>query len=168
MVANLTLRDRPQSRGFPLAWDNVLYDGQGLGYVVATHQALRDHGPTVLTYYLPLLDDDPRAARQRLLDTSWDEWVRLVLADLRPAHPGLAELVESVDVYLWGHAMVRPRPGHLWSDALLASARPRGRLHFAHTDLSGMALFEEAQYWGIRAAEAVLKDRHATFRSWLS
>jgi hypothetical protein len=167
MVANLTLRDRPQSRGFPLAWDNVLYDGQGLGYVVATHQALRDHGPTVLTYYLPLLDDDPRAARQRLLDTSWDEWVRLVLADLRPAHPGLAELVESVDVYLWGHAMVRPRPGHLWSDALLESARPRGRLHFAHTDLSGMALFEEAQYWGIRAAEAVLKDRHATFRSWL-
>jgi glycine/D-amino acid oxidase-like deaminating enzyme len=168
MVANLTLRDRPRSRGFPAAWDNVLYDSPSLGYVIATHQALRDQGPTVLTYYLPLLDDDPRAARRRLLETGWDEWVRLVLADLGPAHPGLGDLVDSVDVYLWGHAMVRPRPGYLWSEELREAARPVGRLHFAHTDLSGMALFEEAQYWGVRAAEAVLRDRKAAFRPWLA
>src|SRR5207247_2785705 len=37
MVANLTLRDRPFSQGFPLAWDNVIYDSPSLGYVVATH-----------------------------------------------------------------------------------------------------------------------------------
>jgi hypothetical protein len=168
MVANLTLRDHPKSHGFPLAWDNVLYDSPSLGYVVATHQAHRDRGPTVLTYYLPLVDEDPRASRRRLLDTGWEDWVRLVLADLGPAHRGLADLVDSMDVYLWGHAMVRPRPGYLWSEALAESARPLGRLHFAHTDLSGMALFEEAQYWGIHAAEAILRDRRAAFRPWLS
>jgi phytoene dehydrogenase-like protein len=167
MVANLTLRERPAGRGFPLSWDNVLYDSDSLGYVVATHQSGRDHGPTVLTYYLPLLDDDARTARARLLATSFSDWCERILGDLGRAHPGLRELVERVDVYLWGHAMVRPRPGFLWSEALAASARPLGRLHFAHTDLSGMALFEEAQYWGIRAAEAVMRDERHAFRSWL-
>jgi protoporphyrinogen oxidase len=168
MVANLTLRDRPASRGFPLAWDNVLYDSPSLGYVVATHQSGRDHGATVFTYYLPLVDDDVRAARERLLTTTWEDWVARILADLGPAHPGLHDLVERVDVWLWGHAMVRPRPGFLWSASLAACVAPLGRVHFAHTDLSGMALFEEAQYWGIHAAEATLRERKAAFRSWLA
>ena len=168
MVANLTLRDRPESLGFPAAWDNVLYDSPSLGYVVATHQEGRDHGATVLTYYLPLVDDDARAARERLLATSWEEWVAAILRDLGPAHRGLRALVERVDVYLWGHAMVRPRPGSMWSEALAAAALPAGRVHFAHTDLSGMALFEEAQHHGIRAAEEVLSARGDRYESWLS
>jgi hypothetical protein len=124
--------------------------------VVATHQSGRDAGPTVLTYYLPLVDDDPAAGRRRLLATTWEAWVDLIVSDLSRAHPGLRDLVENVDVYLWGHAMVRPRPGFMWSDALAASAQPLGRLRFAHTDLSGMALFEEAQHWGLRAAAEIL------------
>ncbi len=167
VVANLTLRDRPRGRGFPLSWDNVLYDSPALGYVVATHQAGRDQGPTVLTWYLAVLDDDPKKARERLLKATWEEWVAMILADLRPAHPGLRELVERVDVMVWGHAMVRPRPGFMWGPALPASAAPLGRLHFAHTDLSGMALFEEAQAWGVKAAEAVLRQRGQRFTSWL-
>jgi phytoene dehydrogenase-like protein len=166
MVANLTLRDRPPSRGFPLAWDNVLFDSPSLGYVVATHQSGRDYGPTVLTYYLPLLDDDARRARARLFSTTWEEWVAVILDDLRPAHPRLRDLVERIDVYLWGHAMVRPRPGFCWSEALAASGRPLGRVRFAHTDLSGMALFEEAQYWGIHAAEGILRERGHTLPNW--
>jgi hypothetical protein len=31
-----------------------------------------------------------------------------------------------------------------------------------------MALFEEAQYWGIRAAEGILCERRHAFRSWLA
>ncbi len=39
MVANLFLDDRPRRNlGFPLAWDNVLYESPSLGYVVATHE----------------------------------------------------------------------------------------------------------------------------------
>jgi phytoene dehydrogenase-like protein len=168
MVANLHLSDRPASRGFPLAWDNVLFESPSLGYVVATHQAGRDYGPTVLTYYLPLIDADVKRVRRQALAASWEEWTRRILFDLAPAHPGLEALVERIDVYLWGHAMVRPRPGFLWSRALEEAARPVGRIHFAHTDLSGMALFEEAQYWGIHAAEAILKEKQRSFRSWLA
>ncbi len=168
MVANLTLRDRPASDGFPLAWDNVLYDSSSLGYVVATHQSGRDYGPTVLTYYLPVIEDDVRRARTRAFSTTWEQWVDAALADLSRAHPGITALVERADVMVWGHAMVRPRPGFLWSDALAASSAPLGRVHFAHTDLSGLALFEEAQYWGIRAAEAIMAERKHAFRSWLT
>ena len=150
-----------------MAWDNVLYDSPALGYVVATHQSGPDRGPTVLTWYEAVIDADPRAARARVLATRWEQWVERILADLGPAHPGLRDLVERVDVYLWGHAMVQPLPGFTWSEALAASSRPLGRVHFAHTDLSGMALFEEAQYRGIRAAEAILGERRHAFRSWL-
>jgi hypothetical protein len=121
----------------------------------------------VLTYYLPLLDDDPVAARTRLLETSWEQWAAGVVGDLSQAHPDLESLVEQLDVYLWGHAMIRPRPGLMCGPELADSALPHGRVHFAHTDLSGMALFEEAQYWGIRAAENVMRERRHRFESWL-
>jgi hypothetical protein len=168
MVANLTLRERPEERGFPLAWDNVLYDSDSLGYVVATHQSGRDRGATVLTYYRALLDDDEAADRRRLLATPWQGWVDSILEDLRPAHPDLEPLVERVDVWLWGHAMPRPWPGSLWSAALRQAAQPLGRIHFAHTDLSGMALVEEAHYWGVRAAEQVMRAAGHRFESRLA
>lgn len=159
MVANLHLTRRPRSPGFPFAWDNVLYDSPSLGYVVATHQSLSDEGPTVWTYYYPLVDRDPNAARRRLLEADHAALSDAVLADLGRAHVDLESAVERIDVWRWGHAMVRPVPGFVWSEARRRSAEPFGRVHFAHSDLSGLALFEEAQYHGVRAAEAVLRAR---------
>lgn len=156
LVVNLTLRDRPQGGGFPLAWDNVLRESESLGYVVATHQALRDFGPTVWTWYFPFPEPDVRVARQRLLDMDWAACVDLALSDLRRAHPGIEALVTKADVMKWGHAMIRPLPGFCWSEALAKAALPFQGIHFAHTDLSGLALFEEALDHGIRAAEEVL------------
>jgi hypothetical protein len=46
-------------------------------------------------------------------------------------------------------------PGLRGHPALAALAEPRGRVHFAHTDLSGYSVFEEAMYHGVRAAAAV-------------
>jgi len=167
LVANLTLSDRPVSRGFPLCWDNVLYESPSLGYVCATHQNGPEFGPTVLTYYYPFCDDDPRRARERLLQLSWQEWVEVILADLSRAHPGFRDLVQRVDVMRWGHAMIRPRPGFLWGPARAAAQRPYRGIHFANTDLSGMALFEEAFTQGLRAAEEVLHVHGREFSSWL-
>jgi hypothetical protein len=167
MVANLFLKDRPVSRGFPLAWDNVLYDSPSLGYVVATHQRGLDRGPTIFTYYYPLCDTNPRAARARLLGLDWESCADLALADLERAHRDLRPLVERLDVMRWGHAMIRPRPGFLWGAARTAATRPHRGIHFAHSDLSGLALFEEAFYHGIRAAEAVLAERGLPVRSIL-
>jgi monoamine oxidase len=156
-VANLHLHARPREprRSAPLAWDNVLHDSPSLGYVTATHQRGRDHGPTVLTWYYPLTDD-AASARARVAGAGAAEWAEVALADLERAHRDLRDLVDHVEVAFWGHGMVRPRLGATWSAARAAAARPHGRIHLAHTDLSGLALFEEALDHGVRAAREVL------------
>jgi glycine/D-amino acid oxidase-like deaminating enzyme len=156
LVANLTLKDRPVSQGFPLAWDNVLYESPSLGYVVATHQSGIDYGPTVLTYYYALCDHDPRVARERLLSLNRDQWAEVVLSDLERAHPEIRTLTQRLDVMRWGHAMIRPHPGFITSAARRRAQEPLRNIHFANADLSGVALFEEALYHGVRAAEEVL------------
>jgi phytoene dehydrogenase-like protein len=156
MVANIALRDRPSERTFPLAWDNVLYDSPSLGYVVSTHQLDRDRGPTVFTYYYAMADSDPSHARRRLLAAGRDDWAEIALADLSIPHPEIRELATRVDIMRWGHAMIRPYPGFLSSPARLEAAKPVDRIHFANTDLSGVALFEEALFHGVRAAEEVM------------
>jgi hypothetical protein len=55
----------------------------------------------------------------------------------------------------WGHAMVQPRVGFVFGPSRRKAALPVGRLFFAHSDLSGLALFEEALHHGVRAAEEV-------------
>jgi NAD(P)-binding Rossmann-like domain len=161
MVANLILKDRPKPaspRDFPLAWDNVLYESPSLGYVVATHQRGIDRGPTVLTYYYPLCDENPRAARTRLLEIDWRGWAEITLSDLSRAHSDIRSLVERLDVMRWGHAMIRPRTGFMWGQARREGAKPFRSIHFAHSELSGVALFEEAFDVGLRVADEVAKE----------
>ena len=157
-IANLVLDRAPADRsGQPLCWDNVLFDSKSLGYVVATHQSLSTvpGRATVLTWYRSF-PGPPSQTRWGLLGRRWESWRDEVLADLAPAHPDLAGLVRRLDVMVLGHAMVRPVPGMMWGPARREAARPRGRIHFAHSDLSGLSLFEEAQRHGVRAAQEVL------------
>lgn len=154
LVANLTLEAPPDEFGpAGLAWDNVLYDSTSIGYVVATHQTIRvKPGATVITWYRPLADESPGEARVRLANTGWKTWVDEIVGDLVRPHPDLPGLLKRIDVWRWGHAMPRPVPGFLGSPlrALLAGLdRP---LSFAHGDLRGLSLFEEAHDAGVRAA----------------
>lgn len=157
-VANLIMKDRPLEHevDFPLCWDNVFYGSPSLGYVAATHQRGLDYGPTVFTWYYPLSDDEPRQSRERLLATDRHQWAEVALTDLEAAHPDIRELTERLDVMRWGHAMIRPVPGFCWSQAREQAAKPYRGIHFAHSDLSGLALFEEAFAQGNRAAGEVL------------
>jgi protoporphyrinogen oxidase len=163
LVANITLARAPASRGFPQCWDNVMYGSASVGYVVATHQQdLADRARTVWTWYLPLTGDNPAQDRQHLLALDFAQCAELVVADLSRAHRDIAESIERIDVFRWGHAIVRPAPGLYAGDLArvrVAAQRPLGGLHFAHTELSGVALFEEAQWHGVRAAEEVLSAR---------
>lgn len=158
-VANLFLKDRPKSqftRDFPLAWDNVLYESASLGYVNATHQKGVDYGASVFTYYFPMCAPDGRA---KLFSAGWRELADIVLTDLGRAHPNIRELTERIDIMRWGHAMISPRPNFLWAGAREKAAQAYRNIHFAHSDLSGIALFEEAFYQGIRAANEILQAK---------
>ncbi len=160
LVANLhiktALHDRP---GAAPSWDNVIYNGAndprfaGLGYVDARHQSLQTvPGETVLTYYRAF-GLDP-AQRQYLYDQPWSHWRDAVVAELSVPHPDLSGKVTRIDVMRYGHAMSVPMPGIRSSAALMALQKPLPapwqRLQFAHSDLAGYSVFEEAFSQGSR------------------
>jgi len=159
LVANLTLSRFPDDRaGAPPAWDNVLYESHGLGYVVATHQHLRVwRGPTVLTYYRSLDEMSPQQGREALRDAAREVWAEQILADLERPHPDIRRLTTRLDVFRNGHAMARPVPGLISGEARRRFADDGTNLRFAHADVSGFSLFEEAQYRGVLAAERTLR-----------
>jgi len=159
-VANLFLKDRPKprfTRDFPLAWDNVLYESPSLGYINSTHQKGLDYGAAVFTYYYPMCHETD--ARAKLFGLNHRELADIVLSDLSRAHADIRGLTEKIDVMRWGHAMISPRTGFLWSGARDAAQKPFRNIHFAHSDLSGIALFEEAFYHGIRAANEIISPK---------
>lgn len=158
-VANLHLAERPRARpdDAPLAWDNVLFDSPSLGYVVATHQSGRDHGPTVFTWYYPFTGEGA-AARRDLDGATRTDWAEAALADISRAHPDIRPLCRRIDVAYWGHGMVRPRVGSVFHPGLRAARAPFGSVFFAGSELSGLSLFEEALDHGVRAAGEVLSS----------
>ncbi len=163
LVCNLTLRQRPQASQFPNAWNNVLYESPALGYIDASHQRFQRSEQTVWTWYRAF----DVAERANLLARSWKQHKVTLLDDLRSAHPDIDRLTERVDVWRWGHGTVIPTPRLLFGEARETAGRSIERLHFAHTDLSGLPLFEEAQYRGVLAAERVLSSLGIRFESWV-
>lgn len=159
-VANLFLRDRPKNRfqrDFPLSWDNVIYESKSLGYVTATHQKGYDYGPTILTYYFPMAEENLRSGMTKLLSLDWQELADICLTDLSQAHPDIRQLTARIDIMRWGHAMISPRTGFVWGGEREKASKPYRNIHFAHSDMSGIAIFEEAFYHGLRAAGSVLQ-----------
>jgi len=160
VTANLVIERPPRSRGPQLetAWDNVIYDSPSLGYVVANHQSLAQHQErSVWTYYWALAADEPRLARQKLLAATWEEWKKRILSDLERVHPDIRECVSRIDIMRLGHAMVRPAPGFMGAEERKRLAAGDRGLYFANSDLSGISIFEEAQFRGVEAARKVLK-----------
>jgi hypothetical protein len=154
LVANAYLdRDLRDRGGAAPAWDNVIYGGQGLGYVNARHQSLEQvNGPTILTYYQAL--GVGREARKRLLATPWQSWQTGILDDFKGAHPDFRERLQHLDIARFGHAMAVPKPG--WHSEALRSARAQllqadSPVSFAHSDLAGYSVFEEAFTLGVQA-----------------
>lgn len=160
MVANFLLHRFPEELPHvPLSWDNVVYSEPGLGFVVSTHQDIRQQPPakTVFSCYIALSDKQPKDARKWLEQASSAELLELASRDLRAAYGSqLASCVERVDITLRGHAMAVPLPGFRSNAGLRALRELTGPILFAHADLSGFSVFEEAAWWGYRAAHQIL------------
>jgi glycine/D-amino acid oxidase-like deaminating enzyme len=157
LTANLTLERWPKNVGVEPAWDNVIYGSPALGYVVATHQSLATHDDrTVWTFYWALAHESPAEARRRLQRDDWRTWTERILGDLARAHPDIRDCVSRVDIMRHGHGMIRPTVGFLRDRERVSPSGLPG-IHFAHSDGSGISIFEQAQYQGVRAARKVLK-----------
>src|SRR5271154_1052892 len=157
LTANLTLDRLPDARGAESAWDTVFLDSPTLGYVDAMHQSVRTHiDRTVWTFYWALADGAPAQNRASLLEKDWSYWKEAILQDLERVHRDIRECVSRIDVMRLGHAMARPKVGAIFSAERAVLKRRDGRILFANSDLSGISIFEEAQFHGVEAAQTAL------------
>jgi hypothetical protein len=111
---------------------------------------------SVWTFYWSLAEMTPKDGRKMLLEKDWNFWKEAILNDLGKAHADIRECCSRIDVMRFGHAMARPTPGFL---SLRHPATDS--LFFANSDLSGYSVFEEAQYQGVRAADAAVRHLRA-------
>jgi hypothetical protein len=160
MVSNFLMNGFPsEDKGAPLAWDNVVYEGRGLGYVVSTHQDIRVAAPpkTVFSAYQALSKQSPQEARKWLQAASPSDLYEEAACDLKLAYGlRLEKHAEALDITVRGHAMASPSPGFLSNAGLAALRAADGKVLFAHADLSSFSVFEEAAWWGCEAAWKIL------------
>ncbi len=160
LIANLTVNDLPYAKGAPLCWDNVAYGTASVGYVNANQQNVSVAGhKRVLTYYLPLSNQEARVARLAAYARTSEQWMDIIIPEMEKMHPGITPYIEAADLWLWGHGMISPAVDYIWGNQRAAARQPLGnQIYFAHTDLSGVSVFEEAFHQGIRAAKQVLQQ----------
>lgn len=161
MVSSFLLNGYPAERDehTPLAWDNVVHGSRSLGWVVATHQWIRQARPekTLFTTYHAFADQPSAVIRNWLLQAEQGELQALAGSDLRQVYGAEFERrIEKVEITLRGHAMASPTPGFLARPGIEALRGADGALLFAHADLSGLSVFEEAAWWGECAARKIL------------
>ena len=158
LIANITVARLPQAKGAGLCWDNVAYNTPSVGYVNARQQTTNVSGDkTVLTYYLPLCEHEPRVARLAAYTRTHEQWMDILIPELEYMHPGITSYIEHVECWIWGHGMIYPAVNYIWGKNRKAAQQPLNHnIFFAHTDLSGISIFEEAFHQGIRSANQVL------------
>lgn len=160
MVANIKVNALQEKQGAQLSWDNVVYNSNSLGYIDATHQQLQLYKTTRnLTYYLPLCNADAVTERKQAMEKKHEQWVDIIFEDLKKVHADIETQTEEINVMLWGHAMIQPLPGFITGKARHEMAASlNGNIHFAHTDIAGISIFEEAFYQGLNAAKKIIES----------
>ena len=160
LLATITLNDLPDDYSRPLSWDNVIYKGNGLGYIYDQHQSLRQvQNKKVITYYHAFSCDNVAKKRKEIYKQPQDYWKTFVFNDLKKAHPDIEFFAEDVTVHILGHGMISPTVGFMFNPAKQNAAQPvDNKIYFAHSDLSGISIFEEAFHQGINVVNQLLHD----------
>jgi len=159
MVGNLLVKNELiEKGGVALSWDNVIYKSASLGYVNSNAQHLHRHQPYLnLTYYYVF--DDKNVSRKKLLQMNHSELTAIMMNDLMHVYGDLDKQLVRYDPFIWGHAMTKPLKGFIWSNDKAHAAQPiHNNIYFAHTDLSGISVFEEGFYQGIHAVNELFRD----------
>ncbi|MGA9636889.1 NAD(P)-binding protein [Flavobacterium sp.] len=160
LLATLVVNNLDDNSSFPLSWDNVIHGAKGLGYVYDQHQELQQmQTKKVITYYYSFSSGDLRKTRRKMYKNDQEYWRKMVFNDLKIAHPTIELVTESLDIHLLGHAMISPVPGFIFGEAKKTASVPiENKIYFAHTDLSGISIFEEAFHQGINAVNTMIHE----------
>jgi hypothetical protein len=86
-----------------------------------------------------------------------EHWKQLVFDDLKLAHPNIESVTEEINIHLLGHGMISPVVGFIFGDAKKKAAQNiDNQIFFAHSDLSGISIFEEAFHQGINVVNQII------------
>ena len=157
MVSNFVMDGYPlEAPGEPLSWDNVVYQGQGLGCGLHAPAAAGGAVAAQRVHRLPCLSRlEPADARRWLSQASPEALRDEAAADLIAAYGEEFWRARAGWITVRGHAMATPHCGSLSNAGLAALLDVDGQILFAHADLSGYSVFEEAAWWGVTAAARI-------------
>ncbi|MFV8357623.1 NAD(P)-binding protein [Flavobacterium sp. XS1P32] len=157
-LATLVVSELPDNGSFPLCWDNVIYGSKGLGYIYDQHQTVQQiQAKKVITYYYSFSTLEIKKNRRLLYSQKENYWKQIVLDDLKMAHPTIESFIEDIYIHRLGHGMISPVPGFIFGQAKKeASASIDNLIFFAHSDLAGISIFEEAFHQGINIVNTIL------------
>lgn len=158
LLATLVVSDLRDNESFPLCWDNVIYGSKGLGYVYDQHQSLQQvQSKKVITYYYSFSSSDLKKSRKDLYYKKSAHWKQLVFDDLKIAHPNIESVTEEINIHLLGHGMISPVAGFIFGEAKKQAVQNiENKIFFAHSDLSGISIFEEAFHQGINIVNQIV------------
>jgi NAD(P)-binding Rossmann-like domain len=162
LVANFLFQHHlPEATGAELAWDNIVHQSKGLGFVNAKHQEFNIAAsivrPQLFTAYHAMVDTEPLEARRWLAQCSDKELLDLTAADLLQTYGRwFWRYLRAAHITVRGHGMPSPRPGYLSNKLRGDLGNETGAILYANADLSGYSVFEEAAYWGRLAAFRIL------------
>ena len=105
--------------------------------------------PGLRCYHLPVSAHTRRSDRCGPTTGLWP-------SNLALAHPDIRTCVRRV-IMRHGHAMIRPAPGFIFSAERTRWLEPHRGIFFSNSHLSGLSLFEEAQYCGVSAADGAMR-----------
>ncbi len=158
IVANITIKKPIDGNGIEQCWDNVIYRSKSLGYVVASHQNLDSvQQKQVITFYRPMNDSAAIDERKKLRNATLQDFRKIIITDLKTAHPNIEEFIEAMEIKILGHGMIAPTPNFLFgSEKQIFEKNLPHNFAIAHTDIVGISIFEEAFYQGIAAAKTMI------------
>lgn len=144
----------------PLCWDNVIHEGKGLGYIYNQHQTYNQIiNHKVITFYYAFSGSDSTKERKKLYQMSEEKLKEIIFSDLTIAHPLIENDILEIDIFKIGHGMISPRPGFIFGNEKQEAKKSINQLiYFAHSDLSGISVFEEAFHQGINIVNELLND----------
>jgi protoporphyrinogen oxidase len=160
VLATFTVNHLFDNNSYPLSWDNVIYGAKGLGYIYDQQQSLvQMQDKKVITYYLSLADGNTLKSRKSLREKDQEYWKNYILEDLKVPHPTIEDYIEEVHLHYIGHGMISPVPHFIFGSSKQKAAQTiANKIFFAHSDLSGISIFEEAFHQGIDSVNSILHD----------
>jgi phytoene dehydrogenase-like protein len=160
LLATLVVSDLRDNDSYPLCWDNVIYGSKGLGYIYDQHQSVQQvQSKKVITYYYSFSSSDVKKSRREVYAKKSEHWKQLVFDDLKLAHPNIESVTEEINIHLLGHGMISPVPNFILGEAKKEAAKNiDNKIFFAHSDLSGISIFEEAFHQGINVVNQIIDD----------